>query len=375
MEIPDSPHLPAYPMQDPPAEMYPLLKLGSLNTALELGRFPIVPLKPCNCPLCQPRLVMEAPTVVSFVEVTTALKAYHCPGSSTLKRCKGNWAFKGCPPFLSVNIRHGSGKGQNFPSWCLSYWEMISRYWKDIKWWRLAVQTLEGESNEAGLQLLAQVTWHSAPQIRGFVVSDLAPFATNAWLSDSQVDLLAWWINRELVNTKSILLEIPHVMKMLEIYSSCKEDITRLPHSCPRLHEVLEEFKAGELDKIGICLHVLSGMGLPIDGRQGNHWVAVVIDRKACVLRYGDSLGYPPHDSVVNFFTWWMNPLLSEQLTVEILPHSVQPGGWSCGDYAFNMIAHHFDQHRFPLVGLTTTDAIAYRRHLLHILVEAMNVG
>ena len=81
-----------------------------------------------------------------------------------------------------------------------------------------------------------------------------------------------------------------------------------------------------------------------------NHRVALVIDVKERVIRYGDSFGATIPDNMLHAYKWWLAQHTKETFKMETLPMTRQTDTHSCGYLANNGLHFFAIPESFPLI-------------------------
>jgi hypothetical protein len=359
VSITESPTLPPYPIPPIPEDILPHTGLHLQTSILSLSDT-MYPSEVCRCTRCEPSFCDVTPDVTSPKAILKALEEFRWPKKELLRQAHQRWISEQRPSFQSVQLSHGPGNGLKFPTWCLHMWELVAENWDDIIRWRKTVSTLREEEDHTTLRILRTIQWPIRSPVRGISAVEISSFATKEWLSDSHIDLLGGLLNQDLQGKTQRFLDWPIVSQIQKRYSDVKRCI--VPSSSKALRKVARQLETRKLTAIGCCFNVDVNTGIPQKDDSGNHWVAVVIDIPTHSLYYGDSLNRPPNPCVIEHMNIWLFPSFRASFTVRLLEHNAQPGDWMCGDYAINMIGHHFLSERYPLVGPMLVDAIAHRR-------------
>jgi hypothetical protein len=81
-----------------------------------------------------------------------------------------------------------------------------------------------------------------------------------------------------------------------------------------------------------------------------NHRVALVVDMKEHVIRYGDSFGAAIPDDMLCAYRWWLAQHTNATFKTAVLPVTTQTDAHSCGYLANNCLHHFAIPEMFPLI-------------------------
>ena len=368
--IMESPSLPPYHIPPIPADILPHVTFLSRPSVSSIAAM-TYPDRVCDCELCAPIFSADEPDVSTTESIFGALHQYAWPTLELQNLTHHRWVSLQCPKFRSVQLRHGPAPGAKFPPWCLHLWQLLVKEWDNIQRWRRVLAILQSEMDDETITLLGHVPWPFFLPVRGIVPATITSFATTDWLSDSHMDLLAWMLNDELVDTPIRVLDYPFIIQLQKRYA---EKFTGHPSTQTKssaFESILQQLLNGMLTSVAMCFNVDADNGIPLMGHNGNHWIAVIINIPTLTIWYGDSLERLPHQNVIERITWWLESAFPKAFfRTRILQHHSQPGEWMCGDYAMNMIAHNVKPSTNPLVGPTFADAIAFRRQTFRRVLE-----
>jgi hypothetical protein len=101
-----------------------------------------------------------------------------------------------------------------------------------------------------------------------------------------------------------------------------------------------------------------------------DHRVAIVVDVKEHVIRYGDSFGTTIPGEILSAFRWWLAQHTTEDFGVEVLPMASQTDSHSCGYFAANGLYHHAIPDSFPLIPPGAHAAARARIQMFNTLSE-----
>jgi hypothetical protein len=361
----------SFPLRVIPCRIAAQIQLPIRGSALDLGQMIVRPAELCNKSCCEPVVLVDVAPSREEEEIVRILQQIPCPSTQNLDRIQLKWADSGRANFQAVEVGH-SGVKTVLPAWVLGYWKSVAMYWTDIVCWRRAYMTLNAEIDcPEMVDLLSSIPWqqHRSP-IPGATISDLALFSTTGWASDNHINIVGWFVNARLKSDAVRVLQAGYADKLRYSFMSSNSTPAPMRSTCRWLDLLRNDLHNGKYDAVGFPVHVVAGEGLPTRPEHGNHWVAVVIDARASIIWYGDSLGDNPHRSVVEMVRWWLKPAFQNEFSLRLLKYNTQSTSWSCGDRAMNMIAHHFEPATFPLIGRRKEDAIHNRFNLLFLVVD-----
>jgi hypothetical protein len=95
---------------------------------------------------------------------------------------------------------------------------------------------------------------------------------------------------------------------------------------------------------------VLTNRSLLTVAHTVNHRVALVVDVKAHVIRFGDSFGAAIPEDMLGAYRWWLAQHTTEAFAIETLPMTPQTDTHSCGYLANNGLHHFAIPDSFPLI-------------------------
>lgn len=78
-----------------------------------------------------------------------------------------------------------------------------------------------------------------------------------------------------------------------------------------------------------------------VEGDPENHWVALVVDAKANMIRYGDPLGSPMPRKLFDAYTWWIAQHSTSIFSTARLEITRQSDSHSCGPLSINALEHY----------------------------------
>ena len=325
------------------------------GNVIELASMSFTPGPICAKPCCQPPLV-QAQEFLDGEDVVDIMRVMPTPGLPGIKRTVDAWTPR--KQFNAVELRHG-GKVQRFSPWALSAWHGFVIIREAISQWQRATERARKLNDHETLTLLQSFRWDMTCGIKDTTLPSIARLGTPQWLNDEAISMLIYMVNMDLKGTRSRMLTSYASNYIRSSWHEFQRGGTRAERRW--IHQIYEDFKSGELEQLGICVHVLAGAG---PHTQGNHWIGVVIDARTSTISFGDSLYTEPHNEVVTMTRWFLEPAFQHVFSIDRLPSSRQPGNWSCGDYSVNMVAHNLLPDRYPLVGSRETDAMEHRIHL-----------
>lgn len=256
---------------------------------------------------------------------------------------------------------------ERLPLWVINYWETMEKLGEDFRKWGKAREALFQDSDESTTELVRTIPWDGIIPTGGRV-RDLAGFATQDWLTGTQLDMLASVINCTTKKDRRILRTM-HGQALIQRYRAGQK--SRHYDTPAFLNTIGRELQHGAQRMIGICINVKSGAvnKLPTASDPGNHWVGLVVDGQRHLLLFGDSQGGDAPKELVEVMRSWLKEYFQEKFSVRLLEYTNQVNSWCCGDLAINMIAHHFDSN-IPLAPSDIVRMKEHRRSMLRQVVE-----
>ncbi|KAH9855569.1 hypothetical protein C2E23DRAFT_813848 [Lenzites betulinus] len=246
-------------------------------------------------------------------------------------------------------------KNSRLPLWALGYWSEVSIAITKVAVWRAAVSWLNGRENLPGLEkdavrahtYLGQLAWTGRLRIGGGTadIQTLASLLSDSWLDDDHIDALMAHLSTR-ANTIPVLAQSVAVLS-LAFQRAVKIAVERKAYGddMPRfLKDCKQRINEG-VQQIYFPLHV-----------EGAHWIACVLDFKAGIIRYGDSMSATDHaygedlKRTVKHILEWAKRVFHRTFRdgQNTLAHGVQRDTHSCGICTVNTIAHNlFGDERF----------------------------
>jgi hypothetical protein len=327
------------------------------DSVVALAQISYQPRPFCAGPCCQPRLVI-ADDLLDGEAAVRILRTLPTPGPSGIKRTVEGW-IPG-KRFTAVEVRH-NGITRRFATWAFTVWFRFSQIRDSIAVWGRALKHVETRQDTQTLDLMKSLPWDTVCPFPQVSLDAIGRLGSKQWLNDESIAVLVYMINQELEDPTSLILtswSSSFIRSAWHTYSNTGLRLTR-----PWITKLYEDFARGSLTRLGLCVNVIAG-GCPSE--RGNHWIGVVIDACLSTIYIGDSLGNPHDEAVIHMIKWFLAPVFSRDFAVRSLAYSIQPGTWSCGDYSVNMIAHHFNPEKYPLIGDKDKDAVEHRMQLFH---------
>lgn len=374
IEIRSSPPMTHPLFSDIPRHIASEIQLPIGGSALDLALMPVVPQRLCNMSCCKAVLLESLAPAREDSEILDMLNRLPCPSKSLLDSIMRDKTVEG--KFIqSFKVSH-SGRSTILPLWVLTFWHSVATHWADIVGWKRAHHCLINEFECAEvLGLFSTIPWDARCPIPGATVSDLATFATTEWLTDNHINLLGWYVNGEIESKSVRLVQAGYPERIGYLFNAWNTKTAPPDLKYHWLDSLRQQLRDGTLKKIGFVINTVAGAGLPIPPQVGNHWVAAVIDGENREMWLGDSMGKPPHKTVIQMLDWWLRPAFHTRFSVRHLPCHRQQTSWNCGDRSINMIAHHFDPEQFPLIGNRESDEIQNRLELFYYIVERIRLA
>jgi hypothetical protein len=315
-------------------------------------------------PASTPMLLPLEPDVVSNEELLEKCAALPIPTKPALQRCWTRWAEEGRPSFRSVQLRHGE-KHRRLPTWFFSYWYLMHQEEANITFWYRLADNAENPSHPAYNRGISIIPWRSTPTFRTI---DLAPYLSEEWLQTDHMIPLKNLANHLIANRRLRILDPFFGSRLHSDFLATKHNKKLTTRKwCDSIRGKLER---GELDQVGVFFNIVAGGGFPQEEGDGDHWVAVVFDRFQEKIHYGDSLRpnkLPPPD-LTSLLKWWIKLSFEKPWTIDTLPTIRQPNYWSCGEFAFTMMASWIAPTHFQPLG--PCDLREYRVQLLERIVK-----
>jgi hypothetical protein len=370
IEIKSSPPMTCPPFSVIPCHIASEIQVPIRGSALALSRIPVVPPILCHKACCEPVLSEDAAPILDDHEIMEILKRTPCPSKHrldaiALKDSDHRNAVK------SFRVRH-PGCRASLPSWVLTFWRSVATYWREIVSWKRAYEAVILLTFPEVLELLPTIPWDSRLPVPGASVSDLATFCTTDWLTDSHINLLAWYVNTKIGVRSVRFVQAAYPERIGHLFNAWRTKTTLPALTYQWLDTLRDQLRNGVFTTVGFCLNTIAGRGLPMPHEVGNHWIGIVINGQNQRIWFGDSMGHQPHASVTEMLDWWLKPAFPDCFEVHELPHKRQETTWSCGDRAVNMIAHHFDRTLFPLVGQTELEEKENRLSLFCNIIKSI---
>jgi hypothetical protein len=103
-----------------------------------------------------------------------------------------------------------------------------------------------------------------------------------------------------------------------------------------------------------------------------DHRVAIVVDIKAHIIRYGDSFGTVIPGEILSAYRWWLAQHTTETFKTEKLPMTAQIDSHSCGYLANNGLHHYAIPDLFPLIQPGVYAVAGARIQVFNTLAEHM---
>ena len=327
------------------------------RSVIDLAQVLFHPRPICTGPCCQPRLI-RSKAFLDGESAVAVLQNLPTPGLSGIQRTVGTW-----PPgqhFDAVEVRHNGGTWR-FAPWALTVWHTFVNIRDSLSVWQRAVEYFETSTDTETVTLLRSLRWDGDCAIPDASLTSIGRLATKQWLNDECISVLVYMVNLDLSGGTSYILTSLSSNFIRSAWHIFKRDGFRITRNW--VTKLYDSFKAGDLERLGLCVNVIAGGG---PHEQGNHWVGVVIDAPASTIYLGDSLGNPPDDEVLNMVKWFLTGVFTHNFSVRPLQSPIQPVNWSCGDFAVNMIAHQLLPEKYPLHGTHVDDAVCHRTQLFH---------
>ena len=353
--IPSSSPTIAFPWAKIPLSLQQHFEIPYRGTVTDLASISFTPGPLCLKPCCQPRLV-KAKDFLDGEAAVDVIRTMPTPGLPGIVRTVNAWTPR--KQFNAVELRHGNAV-HRFSPWALTVWHRFVTIRESISQWQRATEQARESNDHDTMKLLQSFRWNGDSGIRDASLPSIARLGTSQWLNDEAVSMLIYMVDTDLKGTRA---------HMLTSYGS--NFIRASWHQFQRagtwparqwISNIYEDFKSGALECLGLCVHVLAGAG---PHAQGNHWIGIVINARKSTILIGDSLNMDPHPDVIKMLKWFLAPAVQGSFSTLRLQSSPQPGTWSCGDYAVNMVAHYLLPDAYPLVGSLADDAIEHRRQL-----------
>jgi hypothetical protein len=333
------------------------------ESVIELARVPFQARGTCMGPCCQPRLVF-ATAFLDGEAAVTILRNMPTPGLPGIHRTLAAWSPG--KQFNAVELQHNGGIW-TFAPWAFTVWHRFSSMHDSIAVWGRAVVHLESCRDTESLNLMRSLRWEAPCPFPGVSLESIGRLGSKQWLNDEAISALVHMVTLDLSDPHSRILTSWASNFIRTAWDSFNQDGFRITRNW--VSELYQELANGRVRALGVCFNVMAGGGAQ---EQGNHWIGVVIDTRTSTIHIGDSLDNPPDDGVVRMIKWFLNPVFPCEFAVCNLKCSLQPGNWSCGDYAINMIAHYFMPEKYPLAGSEVEDAITHRTKLFRAALKIL---
>lgn len=244
---------------------------------------------------------------------------------------------------------------KRFPVWIVTFWTRVI-YLRNIRqrWataqtelqkrnhsrpWRRDTQVVRMDESTKLLEeiknLFNIIPWGGTT--KGFEVAIpmhyLSEYATREWLGSEHEDQMLDLLRRDLMDngmTSSVDVESTQFVTKL-----------RYAYTVPEKYAVDSEFAwvRGQGERFSNGARDLLGM---IANLENKHWVAVILDFRAHVIWYGDSMGGKIPEDLRLAFEWWTHFHSGEDFTIMNLPITKQIDGYSCGLLAWNALVAFF---------------------------------
>jgi len=255
-----------------------------------------------------------------------------------------------------------------FPLWLISLWETfidlqanIRQPWLRARDWLCAEtkaykSTERQELAEECKAFLGALPWDS------HTVRDLWRYLGSHWTTGTQQnDLLDILGNR--ITSQADLAEkysvhsLALTAKIIEAAAMHDPDIYQSSQTFRWIRQLGDEIATRS--KAYLTLHHL--------GKKNPHWVSLVIDGEAGVLRYGDSYGNEMPADLMQACHWWLSQHTLDRFAVVDLPIAPQATNdtSSCGILADNSLEHHSFPDTIPLIPSSRIEAARMRKFLL----------
>ncbi|KAL0068725.1 hypothetical protein AAF712_004054 [Marasmius tenuissimus] len=244
------------------------------------------------------------------------------------------------------------------PMWAMAYWYELEEIRNAKKDWESAEAWLK-ENDEDVLPELKEMPWGlKMPEKTGTFTQHLAVFCSDRWISDEQLNLVAWMLQRVLdsasfTGVSALRVVGPFfVCKLISAYRNGTASYLQQPNRW--LRRVGDLIATGEVKTVAFNAGVQLGKdGIIIPGKASdvNHWVTVKLDMPTMMLGFGDSWSEENElpEELRRAIEWWLEQhgrgsvLLDTQLVC-----SVQRDSVSCGILAANCLLKSFYPARFP---------------------------
>lgn len=339
----------------------------------------------------RPLLTLDTPTLSTIAEVfsmnapliheehANVIFSLSVPRMEDLRSLRNRLTGETEYLFQSINYPIGMDKVITLPLWMIDYWilnhEVAAQQqsWTQARSW--IMQQEHYKHIPQVIEALTKIPWlHSLPSsVGGGPSSDLALFCSQEWLSNNHMDLMMGLLQLKLdlrsTNTSAgidLALRSDYANMIIKAYRFERETYLT-SKSCTFLRNLASRINSEQVSSLCLTIGIShgdsrEGSSLPADGGAiCNHWIALVIDIKHRLLRYGDSMQNKPPPELCYIITWWMSTFDDGDAFVwESLASTKQPDSYSCSILAMDSLTHHYFPSR-PLVENSISACVSAR--------------
>jgi len=301
--------------------------------------------------------LMQTPEQVSFV------RGLPMPPRKTLVFLESRIqkAPSANPPWTSLSYPFHANV-LRLPFWVVTYWKEVYELLSDKELWSHAASWAKTQQKylpHGVMDTLRHLSWqcvlpHSKAEVRGATA-----LLSSQFISTDIIDELTGRLSVQLKNDgQEGLLRFPKTYLVLlgKAYQAALSN-DRSKYKTPNcLEQAGTLIREGKVAKIYLVLGVLTAnrphceaTDLMEAEKQGNHFMAIVIDIKEKTLLVGDSLGFWVPQEFISMVEWWIHLYHDDLpsgsfngLRIEKLPCTTQSDGFSCGILAVNSLEHYF---------------------------------